>query len=99
MKKSCIDVVTFGCAYELNYDGVVQQRRLKEIDGRRCELCGDDIGVNAEGEVFVACNECGFPVCKSCYEYERREGNHVCPQCKTRFKRLKGNNCDHLRHL
>ncbi|QCD95450.1 cellulose synthase A [Vigna unguiculata] len=66
------------------------QRRLKEKDGKRCELCGDDIGVNGDGELFVACNECGFPVCKSCYEYERSEGNHVCPQCKTRFKRFKG---------
>ncbi|RVX15997.1 putative cellulose synthase A catalytic subunit 5 [Vitis vinifera] len=26
----------------------------------------------------------------TCYEYERREGSQVCPQCKTRFKRLKG---------
>ncbi|KOM42994.1 hypothetical protein LR48_Vigan05g059800 [Vigna angularis] len=66
------------------------ERRLKELDGKRCELCGDDIGINADGELFVACNECAFPVCKSCYEYERREGNQVCPQCKTRFKRLKG---------
>ncbi|KAL2936425.1 Cellulose synthase A catalytic subunit 7 [UDP-forming] [Bienertia sinuspersici] len=39
---------------------------------------------------FVACNECGFPVCRPCYEYERREGSQNCPQCKTRYKRLKG---------
>jgi uncharacterized ferredoxin-like protein len=38
----------------------------------------------------VACNECGFPVCRPCYEYERREGTQNCPQCKTRYKRLKG---------
>ncbi|CAE6093284.1 unnamed protein product [Arabidopsis arenosa] len=25
-----------------------------------------------------------------CYEYERREGNQSCPQCKTRYKRIKG---------
>ena len=31
-----------------------------------------------------------FPICRTCYEYERREGNQVCPQYKTRFKRLKG---------
>ncbi|KAK7271557.1 hypothetical protein RJT34_27556 [Clitoria ternatea] len=64
---------------------------LEEIDGnRRCQVCGDEIGVNGDGDLFVACNECAFPVCKNCYEYERREGNQVCPQCKTRFKRLKG---------
>ncbi|KAK7322473.1 hypothetical protein VNO77_25854 [Canavalia gladiata] len=65
---------------------------LAQLDGetQTCQLCGDDIGVNADGDLFVACNECAFPVCKNCYEYERREGNQVCPQCKTRFKRLKG---------
>ncbi|XP_062160285.1 cellulose synthase A catalytic subunit 2 [UDP-forming]-like isoform X2 [Alnus glutinosa] len=29
-------------------------------------------------------------MCRPCYEYERREGNQACPQCKTRFKRIKG---------
>jgi hypothetical protein len=43
-----------------------------------------------DGEPFVACNECAFPVCRPCYEYERKEGNQACPQCKTRYKRLKG---------
>lgn len=63
---------------------------MEENNGETCELCGEDIDVNEEGETFVACNECAFPVCRSCYEYERREGHQVCPQCKTRFKRLKG---------
>ena len=43
-----------------------------------------------DGELFVACHECGFPVCKPCYEYERSEGNQCCPQCNTRYKRHKG---------
>ncbi|XP_038691279.1 probable cellulose synthase A catalytic subunit 5 [UDP-forming] [Tripterygium wilfordii] len=55
-----------------------------------CHICGDDVGVTVDEEPFVACNECAFPICKTCYEYERREGSQVCPQCKTRFKRLKG---------
>ncbi|KAF5728243.1 hypothetical protein HS088_TW21G00388 [Tripterygium wilfordii] len=54
-----------------------------------CHICGDDVGVTVDEEPFVACNECAFPICKTCYEYERREGSQVCPQCKTRFKRLK----------
>lgn len=70
--------------------GVVQQRELQELHCQICQLCGDDIEVNADGDLFVACNECGFPVCRNCYEYERREGSKICPQCKTRFKRLKG---------
>jgi cellulose synthase A len=55
-----------------------------------CQICGDTVGVVATGDVFVACNECAFPVCRPCYEYERKEGNQCCPQCKTRYKRLKG---------
>nr|AFS95066.1 cellulose synthase [Rosa hybrid cultivar] len=62
----------------------------KGLKGQICQICGDDVGLNADGELFVACSECAFPVCRTCYEYERREGSQVCPQCKTRFKRLKG---------
>ncbi|KAF7821973.1 cellulose synthase A catalytic subunit 2 [UDP-forming]-like isoform X1 [Senna tora] len=58
--------------------------------GQICQICGDEIEVTVDGEPFIACNECAFPVCRPCYEYERREGNQVCPQCKTRYKRLKG---------
>lgn len=58
--------------------------------GQICQICGDDVGLTVDGELFVACNECAFPVCRTCYEYERKEGSQVCPQCKTRFKRIKG---------
>ncbi|KAK4411596.1 Cellulose synthase A catalytic subunit [UDP-forming] [Sesamum angolense] len=27
---------------------------------------------------------------RTCYEYERKEGSQACPQCKTRYKRVKG---------
>ncbi|KAM7257490.1 hypothetical protein ACFE04_013231 [Oxalis oulophora] len=63
---------------------------VTELSGQICQICEDEIEVTSDGEPFVACNECGFPVCKPCYEYERREGNQVCPQCKTRYKRIKG---------
>lgn len=43
-----------------------------------------------DGELFVACNECTFPICRTCYEYECEEGSQTCTQCKNRFKRLKG---------
>ncbi|MQL85201.1 hypothetical protein Taro_017730 [Colocasia esculenta] len=62
----------------------------RELSGQTCHICGDGIEMVTEGEPFVACNECAFPVCRPCYEYERREGNQVCPQCKTRYKRHKG---------
>lgn len=69
---------------------VVQPKPIKALNGQVCEICGDEVGVTVDGDLFVACNECGFPVCRPCYEYERREGNQLCPQCRTRYKRLKG---------
>ncbi|KAJ7528648.1 hypothetical protein O6H91_15G012100 [Diphasiastrum complanatum] len=68
-------------------DGV---KPLNHVDGQVCHICGDDVGCTIDGELFVACNECAFPVCRPCYEYERKEGNQSCPQCKTRYKRHKG---------
>ncbi|CAN6458808.1 unnamed protein product [Victoria cruziana] len=70
--------------------GHEEPKPLRSVNRHACEICGDDIGKTADGELFVACNECGFPVCRPCYEYERREGTQHCPQCKTRYKRLKG---------
>ncbi|KMS96891.1 hypothetical protein BVRB_7g180680 [Beta vulgaris subsp. vulgaris] len=55
-----------------------------------CRVCGDGIEVREDGEAFIACQECKFPVCRPCYEYERCEGTQCCPQCNTRYKRLRG---------
>eukprot|EP00268_Persea_americana_P051649 TRINITY_DN571_c0_g1_i1.p1 TRINITY_DN571_c0_g1~~TRINITY_DN571_c0_g1_i1.p1 ORF type:complete len:1095 (+),score=217.69 TRINITY_DN571_c0_g1_i1:973-4257(+) len=71
-------------------EGESGPKPLQQLSGQICQICGDDVGLTVDGELFVACNECAFPVCRTCYEYERSEGNQVCPQCKTRFKRLKG---------
>ncbi|KAL6848097.1 hypothetical protein ACP4OV_022225 [Aristida adscensionis] len=81
-------------------DGVVRIRHdsdgggptkqlMKNLNEQICQICGDTVGLSATGDVFVACNECAFPVCRPCYEYERKEGNQCCPQCKTRYKRQK----------
>lgn len=51
--------------------------------------------MTTSGDYFVACQECGFPVCRACYEYERKDGNKSCPQCKTRYKRHKGWSASH----
>ncbi|XP_031258349.1 cellulose synthase A catalytic subunit 2 [UDP-forming]-like [Pistacia vera] len=74
----------------INADEVARVTSVKELSGQICQICGDEIEIADNGEPFVACNECAFPVCRPCYEYERREGNQACPQCKTRYKRLKG---------
>ncbi|XP_028760885.1 cellulose synthase A catalytic subunit 7 [UDP-forming] [Neltuma alba] len=67
-----------------------EPKPVKNLDGQLCEMCGDSVGYTVDGDLFVACEECGFPVCRPCYEYERREGTQVCPQCQTRYKRIKG---------
>ncbi|KAL8459238.1 hypothetical protein ACS0TY_036640 [Phlomoides rotata] len=63
---------------------------IGRVSGQICQICGDEIEFIKDDEPFVACNECALPICRPCYEYERREGNQACPQCKTRFKRIKG---------
>ncbi|KAJ8446061.1 hypothetical protein Cgig2_017563 [Carnegiea gigantea] len=74
----------------INADDIGRVTSVKELSGQICQICGDEIEITVDGEPFVACNECAFPVCRPCYEYERREGNQACPQCKTRYKRIKG---------
>ncbi|XP_034915572.1 cellulose synthase A catalytic subunit 2 [UDP-forming] isoform X1 [Populus alba] len=74
----------------INADENARIKSVQELSGQVCHICGDEIEITVDGELFVACNECAFPVCRPCYEYERREGNQACPQCKTRYKRLKG---------
>ncbi|WCJ31692.1 Cellulose synthase family protein [Euphorbia peplus] len=74
----------------INADENARIKSVKELSGQVCQICGDEIEITVDEEPFVACNECAFPVCRPCYEYERREGNQACPQCKTRYKRLKG---------
>ncbi|MBA0583358.1 hypothetical protein Gorai_014218, partial [Gossypium raimondii] len=59
---------------------------MKNLGGQTCQICGDNVGKNTDGDPFIACNICAFPVCRPCYEYERKDGNQSCPQCKTRYK-------------
>ncbi|CAN4081108.1 unnamed protein product [Withania somnifera] len=75
----------------INADEIGRIQSVHELSGQVCQICGDEIEITVDGEQFVACNECAFPVCRPCYEYERREGNQACPQCKTRYKRIKVN--------
>ncbi|XP_031402696.1 cellulose synthase A catalytic subunit 7 [UDP-forming] isoform X1 [Punica granatum] len=68
------------------HDPPARQSRVS----KECRVCGDKIGLREDGELFVACLVCGFPVCRPCYDYERSEGTQCCPQCNTRYKRHKG---------
>uniref|UniRef100_A0A0C9QT07 Cellulose synthase n=1 Tax=Wollemia nobilis TaxID=56998 RepID=A0A0C9QT07_9CONI len=71
-------------------EGETGAKPMNHLSGQVCQICGDDVGLTADGELFVACTVCAFPVCRPCYEYERKDGNQSCPQCKTRYKRHKG---------
>ncbi|KAL9160987.1 hypothetical protein ABFS82_08G236400 [Erythranthe guttata] len=74
----------------INADEIGSIKSVQELSGQTCKICGDEVEITLDGELFVACNECAFPVCRTCYEYERKEGNQSCPRCKTRYKRIKG---------
>ncbi|RWR85292.1 cellulose synthase A catalytic subunit 2 UDP-forming [Cinnamomum micranthum f. kanehirae] len=74
----------------INADEIGRPKPLQELSGQICRICGDEVEITVDGEPFIACNECAFPVCRPCYEYERREGDQACPHCKTRYKRYKG---------
>ncbi|XP_073155564.1 cellulose synthase A catalytic subunit 2 [UDP-forming]-like [Henckelia pumila] len=74
----------------INADEIGRIKSVQELSGQKCQICGDEVEITIDGEHFVACNECAFPVCRTCYEYERKEGNQACPQCRTRYKRIKG---------
>lgn len=50
-----------------------------------CNSCGEQIGPDANGEVFVACHECYFPICKACVDYEINEGRRACLRCSTPY--------------
>ncbi|XP_075509458.1 cellulose synthase A catalytic subunit 5 [UDP-forming]-like isoform X1 [Primulina tabacum] len=74
----------------IDADEIGRVTSVPGFTGQICQICGDEIELSINGEPFVACDECAFPVCRPCYEYERREGNQACPQCKTRYRRLQG---------
>ncbi|KAG6628220.1 hypothetical protein CIPAW_14G000100, partial [Carya illinoinensis] len=71
-------------------EGEIGAKATKNLGGQVCQICGDNVGKTIDGEPFIACDVCAFPVCRPCYEYERKDGNQSCPQCKTRYKRHKG---------
>ncbi|KAJ8437572.1 hypothetical protein Cgig2_005323 [Carnegiea gigantea] len=47
----------------------------------QCGTCGEQVGFDSNGDVFVACHECNFPVCKACVDYEIKEGKKACFRC------------------
>ncbi|KAI3466756.1 hypothetical protein Pfo_023419 [Paulownia fortunei] len=50
-----------------------------------CNACGEQVGLSSNGEVFVACHECNFPMCQHCLDYEIKEGRIMCIRCGTPY--------------
>lgn len=50
-----------------------------------CNTCGEQLGLNSNGEVFVACHECNYPICRSCFDCEIKEGQTSCLRCGTPY--------------
>lgn len=50
-----------------------------------CNSCGDQLGLISNGEIFVACHECNYPICRSCVEFELKEGRASCLRCGTPY--------------
>nr|XP_048323242.1 cellulose synthase A catalytic subunit 8 [UDP-forming] [Ziziphus jujuba var. spinosa] len=50
-----------------------------------CNTCGEQVEFDANGEVFVACRQCHFPICRDCLNYELKEGRKVCLRCGTPY--------------
>ncbi|KAJ8549450.1 hypothetical protein K7X08_033157 [Anisodus acutangulus] len=50
-----------------------------------CNICGEQVGLSTNGEVFVACHECNYPLCKNCLDYEIKEGRNACLRCVTPY--------------
>ncbi|URE34433.1 cellulose synthase [Musa troglodytarum] len=51
-----------------------------------CSACGEPVGFSSsakeeEEEVFVACNNCNYPLCAACLEDEIRKGRDSCLRC------------------
>jgi cellulose synthase A len=55
--------------------------KMMESGAPICHTCGEQVGHDANGELFVACHECNYPMCKSCFEFEIKEGRKVCLRC------------------
>ncbi|VVB13296.1 unnamed protein product [Arabis nemorensis] len=71
-------------------EGETAGKPMKNLGPQICQICSDNVGKTVDGDRFVACDFCSFPVCRPCYEYERKDGNQSCPQCKTTYKKHKG---------
>ena len=73
----------------MEFEGETGAKSIKITSVQICQICGDNVGTSVDGESFVACSVCAFPMYRPDCGYERKDGNQSCPQCKTRYRRQK----------
>ncbi|KAK6150552.1 hypothetical protein DH2020_015484 [Rehmannia glutinosa] len=61
----------------INADEIGRIKSVRELSGQTCQICGDEVEITVDGELFVACNECAFRLVGLATQYERKEGNRV----------------------
>ncbi|OWM90883.1 hypothetical protein CDL15_Pgr027370 [Punica granatum] len=49
--------------------------------GPSCGVCGELVGLNDKGGVFVPCPGCKFLICNACMDAEIKEGREICLCC------------------
>ncbi|XP_019439634.1 PREDICTED: cellulose synthase A catalytic subunit 8 [UDP-forming]-like isoform X3 [Lupinus angustifolius] len=59
---------------------------MVESDVHFCNSCGEQVGVDANGEVFVACHVCYYTICKACVDYDISEDRKFCLRCCTPYE-------------
>ncbi|GBG76518.1 hypothetical protein CBR_g22266 [Chara braunii] len=55
----------------------------------QCSICRERVERDSNGNPFMPC-DCGFPVCRACYEFIREQEGGRCPQCHEQLKWMKG---------
>ncbi|KAK6126983.1 hypothetical protein DH2020_039272 [Rehmannia glutinosa] len=70
--------------------GHEEHKPLRNLSGQDCEICGDEIGVTVDGELFVACNECGFRVCRHATSMREEKEANFAHSAKPDISALKG---------
>ncbi|XP_020105544.1 cellulose synthase A catalytic subunit 4 [UDP-forming] [Ananas comosus] len=60
---------------------------MMESGAPLCNACGEPVGfaASSDGELFVACHGCNYPLCRTCVDEEIREGRSSCFRCGERY--------------
>lgn len=67
-------------------DIILLSHKMMQSGVPLCNICGEQLLLGENGERFVACHDCNYPICKPCFEHEINEGHSVCLNCATPYQ-------------